>query len=205
MKGYLRYINAKLCSRYSKRHKINNEQYLSDDTLYALHHQFNQTVEANQYVLVQDKVASLIGRSIYSVLATFGKPYCMRIEKNDAIKYEVVLYKKHIKGIKSRMTYHFINGKLVMLMYYFKKENPLQSEQILNIVSKVFGITPESDLLFTAIDNHNNVLEVENAIDVTVALRTQSDDVKRLLAKTGIQRYTRASVKPVKNYEYSIQ
>jgi|GEM_PF-3458804 hypothetical protein len=201
MKAYIYYIYAIFLSKYSSRQKANNIQHLSNDTLYALNHHLNQPQNDSTYVYVQDRVSMLIGRSLLYIIDKFGKPYCFRTEKKEGIRYEVLLYKKQIRGLKTRITYHFLNGELVMLNYYFKKEHPEDLARMNKVIGKLFGINVSGKDLFTATDCSNNAIEFENTIDLRITLRTRDPQVLKLISKSGYKHSTKAYVKPVTNYE----
>jgi hypothetical protein len=201
MKAYIDYFYAMLLSKYSRRQKANNVQHLSNDSLYALNHQLNQPQNDTIYVYVQDRVSLLLGRSLLYIVGKFGKPYCFRLEKKEGLRYEVMLYKKQIRGIKTRITYHFLNGELVMLNYYFKKEHTEELDRMNKVIGKLFGINVAGKDIYSATDCNNNAIEFENTIDLRITLRTRSPQVLKLLSKTGYKHTTKTYIKPVTNYE----
>ena len=201
MKAYIDYFYAMLLSKYSRRQKANNVQHLSNDSLYALNHQLNQPQNDTIYVYVQDRVSLLLGRSLLYIVGKFGKPYCFRLEKKEGLRYEVMLYKKQIRGIKTRITYHFLNGELVMLNYYFKKEHTEELDRMNKVIGKLFGINVAGKDIYSATDCNNNAIEFENTIDLRITLRTRSPQVLKLLSKTGYKHTTKTYIKPEANYE----
>jgi hypothetical protein len=73
--------------------------------------------------------------NIHQVFNKYGKPNYLKSNKSGGIKHDVVLYKRMINGLKSRIIYNFVNENIASVSYTIQVVNKAD-EQLLDTFLK---------------------------------------------------------------------
>ncbi len=73
--------------------------------------------------------------NIHQVFSKYGKPNYLKSNKSGGIVHDVVLYKRLINGLKSRIIYNFVNEHIASVSYTIQVVNKAD-EQLLDVFLK---------------------------------------------------------------------
>jgi hypothetical protein len=115
----LRYYTYKfLSSRILKSRPKHYRKLLSNETLCNLKQRLKESQSAANKVVADLSTQKIeICNTIHQVFSTYGKPTYVKTHKSGGIVHDVVLYKRVINGLKSKVVYNFVNYHIASVSY----------------------------------------------------------------------------------------
>lgn len=133
----LRYYAYKfLSSRILKGKPRYYSSLLSSETLADLKQRVKDShLTANKVVSDLSTHKLTDSENIHQVFSKYGKPNYVKSNKSGGIVHDVVLYKRIINGLKSRVVYNFVNENIASVSYTIQVANK-SDEQLLHTFLK---------------------------------------------------------------------
>jgi hypothetical protein len=109
-----------------------------------------------------------IGNSLLEVLGRYKKPKMLNRQKVGGIKHDLLLYKRFINGLKSRVLYNFVNENIASVTFQISLSIPQHLAVINQFIANNYldGEFPENSNHFAIVDAKGNKLIYEYAFDV---------------------------------------
>jgi hypothetical protein len=91
---------------------------LSGETLSELKQRVKDSHStANKVVTELSSQQMAVSETIHQVFSKYGKPSFLKSNRSGGIIHDVVLYKRLINGLKSKVIYHFVNESVASICY----------------------------------------------------------------------------------------
>lgn len=176
----LRYFTYRLLSKKLFSGKASyNSSIIAGENLSVLKHRLknNHQVELHSETILATRHLSF-GDSIYEIIQKFGKPAYINTNKTGAIYHDVLLYKRIIRGLKSRVIYNFINGNVASVAFQISVSTPQQLQNVNEFVAATYLNAPfPGDNQFSVIDSKGNKLEYNYAFDVKLTFINNDPEI----------------------------
>lgn len=196
MKGYITYLLAKFNAKaYQKRNEYISYMQLNEQTN-SLYNRLKTIINQKPYAIVDADRKNLLNKSIFSILETYGRPDYYKANKLDRQKHEIILYKKRLYGYKSKVIYHFINQKLVSVMYRIHTENSTAANNDLHpLLWQQFGLDIYQNPHALLKDKNENIIEVNTQHDIHIDVFYKPSDVVKIAGSALKIEKTRVKIK----------
>lgn len=175
----LRYLSFKLLSKLpfnSKQHYHIN--LLAQETLVNLKKRISQSSTVESRVKVDLSTSHLkSGESLSDVLTKYGRPAFLKSHKSAGVIHDVILYKRMIQGLKSKIVYSFINEEVAAIEFHIKIESALQYEKVSNFVKKKYLDNGALQNMHCLIDPNGNKLYFENTFDISLTFVNNNPEI----------------------------
>ncbi len=172
------YYKLTMLSPFTK--KDYSSSLLTGETLAVL----RQRIKAYQYKEIstsKDIIGKnlLIGQNLNQILKQNGRPTCIQSNRTSKIQHDVVLYKRIIKGIKSKVLYNLINNQIASVSFILQAHTPEELEKVNQFIISSYADEGFNDLqhLTCFVDRQGHKLIYENAFDVTLTFINNCPDV----------------------------
>jgi hypothetical protein len=108
-----------------------------------------------------------LGDSLFEIIRNYGRPAYINTYKTGGIRHDVVLYKRIIRGLKSRVIYNFINSDVASITFQISVATLKQLENVNEFVANTYldGKFP-AESQFCVLDSKGNKLEYNYTFDV---------------------------------------
>lgn len=169
MKGYIIYLFAKLNSKsYQKRNEHISYMQLNEQSN-SLFNRLKTIINQKPIEIVDADRKNMLGKSIFNILESFGRPDYFKNNKLTHHKHEILLYKKRLYGYKSKVIFHFINKKLVGVMYRLHTTNSTAANNDLHpLLWQQFGLDIHQNPYAILKDKNENIIEVNAQHDIHI-------------------------------------
>jgi hypothetical protein len=165
----LRYFTYRLLSKRPFNAKANYHNTLvAGENLSVLKHRlkYNHAISLHSdRALATNHLA--LGDSLNEIIVKFGRPAFASTHKTGGVRHDVVLYKRIIRGLKSRVVYNFINGNVASVSFQISVATPQQLQNVNEFVATTYLKDPfPGDNQFSVTDSKGNKLDYNYAFDV---------------------------------------
>lgn len=156
---------------------------LSGENLSNLKNRFKQFVPSD-HILDQDVSTQhlLKGTALYDILNRFGRPaYIKANTYKGGVSHEILLYRRLIRGQKTKIIYHFINNQIASVSFKFTIANDQERERILQFVSERYLVNKphpvSGNIENYYMDRLGNKLIIEDTFDITLTFLNHDPEI----------------------------
>jgi hypothetical protein len=169
MKGYINYLHSKIYASSNRRSKEHMKYMQLNEQYNSLYHRLKTIVNQKPIDIADADRKNLLGKSIFSILESCGKPDYYTSNKKENKTHEIVLFKKRLYGYKSKVIYHFINKKLVAIMYRIQTSNSKAASNDLHLlILQQFGLDIYQMSHALLKDKNENMIELNAQHDIHI-------------------------------------
>lgn len=190
----LRYFTYRLLSKKPFNGKAGyNNTLIAGENLSVLKHRLkhNHPVSlSSEAVLATPHLA--LGESINEVVSRFGRPAHISTHKTGGVRHDIVLYKRIIRGLKSRVVYNFINESVASVSFQISVATPQQLQNVNEFIAETYLKDPfPKDNQFSVIDSKGNKLDYNYAFDVKLTfINNDAEIIQNINAALYQNRYS---------------
>lgn len=181
MNGWLIYISSNIIQAFKKSTKYYN-QLLEAENFSTLYHTFHKNSESVLEVGKEINLNQMLDASVYSIYSRFGFPTYSCKQVKNGVKYEILVYKRILNGMKTKIVYHVLNSKVATVSYRIKKSNEEQLQTLKNALAAHYNLEldqlPES---FSLRDGQNRYLTFDTVYDIHIDVKLKNNRVYELL------------------------
>lgn len=162
-----------------------NQNILTGETLFSLKQKMKQTPDCHA-----DEGISLssdhlrLGSNIHDVYSRYGKPAHQRTLKLADTIHDVVLYKRIISGLKSKIIYNFVDQELISIAFHIRTAEAHDKAKIEEFVKSTYfksvEIPSTSHACLT--DAEGNKFIYENTFDCKLTFINHKPKVLRSIS-----------------------
>lgn len=159
-----------------------NQNILTGETLFSLKQKMKLTPDfqvTDGISLSSDHLK--LGSNIHEVYERFGKPAHQRTLKLADTTHEVVLYKRIISGLRSKIIYNFVDKQLVSVSFHIRTFDPHDKLKVENFVKSTYtgNLNLESTNHSCLTDAEGNKFIFENTFDCKLTFINHKPKVLR--------------------------
>jgi hypothetical protein len=204
----LRYFAFRLLSKRPFSSKANyNGNLIAGENLSILKQRLknNHPTELQSTAFLATEHLDL-GNSLMDIIRRYGKPAYINTHKTGAVKHDVVLYKRIIRGFKVRVIYNFINEHPASVTFQISVATQQQLQSINDFVASTYlqGKFPEESQ-FSVIDSKGNKLDYNYAFDVKLTfINNDAEVIQNINSALYQHRYSHERYAPSNKFELSM-
>jgi hypothetical protein len=190
----LRYFTYRLLSKRPFNAKANyNNSLVAGENLSVLKHRLkhiHQTALHSDTVLATHHLA--LGEELDQIITKFGRPAHVSTHKTGGVCHDVVLYKRIIRGLKSRVIYNFINGSVASVSFQISVATPQQLQNVNEFIASTYLKDPfPGENQFSVTDSKGNKLDYNYAFDVRLTfINNDAEIIQNINAALYQNRYS---------------
>lgn len=186
------YVYKLLSSRVLKGKPQYYRNLLSGETLSDLKQKVKESNSAaNKTVTDLMTHQMAVSENIHQIFTKYGKPSYLKSNRSGGIVHDVVLYKRLINGLKSKVIYHFINEHIASVSYTIQVLTK-SDEQMLDQFLK--GASEPSQKTTSAKSAKNNTYEKPKEISLTY-INHNPEVIQNINAAVYIDKYSNSNMK----------
>jgi hypothetical protein len=133
-----------------------------------------------------------LGDSINEIIQKFGRPAYVSTHKTGGVRHDIVLYKRIMRGLKSRVVYNFINDSVASVSFQISVATPQQLQNVNAFISETYLKDPfPGENQFSVIDGKGNKLDYNYAFDVKLTfINNDAEIIQNINAALYQNRYS---------------
>jgi hypothetical protein len=190
-----RYFAYKLLSSKILNNKPNYyRSLLSNETLPSLKQRFKECHLIENIVVRDLSTQHLdVGQTINQVLIKYGRPAFIKSTKSGGIKHDVVLYKRLINGLKSKVVYNFINKDIASVSFNIQVTDESQEKRVNSFIEETYLSNTKATLhpVHCLIDKTGNKLIYETVFDISLTfINNDPEIIQNINAAIYQEKYT---------------
>jgi hypothetical protein len=177
----LRYFTYRLLSKKPFNGKAGyNSNLVAGENLSVLKQRLKQNHKLalhSSNKLATDHLA--LGDSLLQIIKDYGRPSYVQTHKTGGVTHDVILYKRIIKGLKSRVIYNFINDAVASVTFQISVGTPQQLSNVNQFIANTYLDSEAfpSENQFTVLDNKGNKLDYNYTFDVKLTFINNDPEI----------------------------
>lgn len=197
------YVYKLLSSRILKGKPKHYRNLLLGETLSDLKQRVkDSTSAANKTVTDLSTHQMAVSENIHQVFNKYGKPAYLKSNRSGGIVHDVVLYKRLINGLKSKVIYHFVNTHIASVSYTIQVTNK-NDEQLLEHFLK--GIEANAIHKKTATSKAGKNSQYETPKEISLTYINQNPEViQNINAAVYIDKYSSSNMKYLDSSKFQL-
>jgi hypothetical protein len=125
-----------------------------------------------------DSNSKSLNSSIFDVLKKHGLPKMIQARKTGTVLHEIMLYKRMIRGMKTRIVYQFVEHQIATIQFQFAAEADIHFAQLRNYMQELAkGTDLPTEGSFSLVDSNGNRLDYNEGFKVTLTFVNHDPDL----------------------------
>jgi hypothetical protein len=190
MNEIISYIKARFLNKWNLSIKQTIKYVESDENLQSLYHTLKTAISVELDDIVEADRKHLLNKSIFQILAFYDTPLFITHCRYGKAVYETAHYKKRFYGYKTSIVYHFLDKKLIAVMYCIKYNNNTTLKDLQKLILKQFGIDILKADFASLIDNQGNLIQYNTQHDLRIDVFNKPNnlvtEIHKIIKKSGL-------------------
>ncbi|MCU0441546.1 MAG: hypothetical protein MUE96_04035 [Bacteroidia bacterium] len=155
------------------------ESSCMNETMTELRNRYRNTpdklIHASKLI---DSNSKSLNSSIFDVLKKHGLPKMIQARKTGTVLHEIMLYKRMIRGMKTRIVYQFVEHQIATIQFQFAAEADIHFAQLRNYMQELAkGTDLPTEGSFSLVDSNGNRLDYNEGFKVTLTFVNHDPDL----------------------------
>jgi hypothetical protein len=190
MNEIISYIKARFLNKWNFSIKETIKYVKSDENLQSLYHTLKTAISVELDNIVEADRKHLLNKSIFQILAFYNTPLFITHCRYGKAVHETAHYKKRFYGYKASIVYHFLDKKLIAVMYCIKYNNITELNDLQKLIFKQFDIDIHKGDFASLIDNQGNLIQYNTQHDLCIDVFSKPHhhvkEIHKIIKKSGI-------------------
>lgn len=189
MNGIYSYIKGRFFTKWDSAVSQTIKYVSSDENLQSLYHAMKSSISGELDEIAEADRKHVLSKSIFQILEYYGTPLFITHTKYGKAVHETAHYKKRFFGYKTSIVYHFVDKKLIAVMYCIKYSNNTALKDLHQLVIQQFGIDIHKNDFAGLKDGRGNLIQYNTQHDLRIDIFNKPNHVipqlQQLIKKSG--------------------
>ncbi len=190
MNSVFSYIKGRFIAKYNPDVSQTIKYVASDENLQSLYHAMKSSTSGELDEIAEADRKHILSKSIFQILDYYGTPLFITHTKYGKAVHETAHYKKRFFGYKTSIVYHFLNKKLIAVMYCIKFGNNTAEKDLHQMAIQQFGVDIHKNDFAGLIDGAGNLIQYNTQHDLRIDIFSNPNHViphiQQIIKKSGV-------------------
>jgi hypothetical protein len=195
-----KFLSSRMLTGSPKQYR----KLLSNETLGNLKQRLKESHTSSNKVVADLSTQQLaICHNIHNVFNAYGKPAYVKTNKSGGIIHDVVLYKRMINGLKSKVVYNFVNQRIASVSYVIQVISKTDEQRVNHFIKETSIGIPKKAYKAKRLEAEKTTDYQPTEISLTF-VNHNPEVIQNINAAVYIDKYSNSNIKYVDSSKFQL-